>query len=223
MRVPRAYPASTFMSWDEWWISGGLDDDDSTTISETTSEILPAGSLSFNDYTDLFEDIHYHVMVRINETAVVFIAGQSSRNRVKMFDKEKNDWVDLPALLEGRYAPFAGLVEYSDGRRKIIVTGGSSSDFLSSTEELDLQNPQTWVPGKMDLPEAWRQGTSVQFKNTFLAIGGQRYDGSSYYYSDFIYEYDTNTDFWITRTERLVSERRHLAAFLVPDSVANCN
>ena len=223
MSVPRCYLASSFLSWDELWVSGGLDNDDTTQIAQTSSEKLKAGESSFNNYVPLYEDLHYHVTVRINESAVVSIAGQGSSPRVRMFIKETEAWIPLPDLQEGRYAPFAGLVQYDDGRKKIIVTGGQSSVDLSSTEELDIQDPGAqWVPGR-PLPHKWREGASVQYKNTFLAMGGRWHDGSAYHNSDFIYEYDTDTDSWITRTERLATERCHLAAFLVPDSIANCN
>ena len=115
------------------------------------------------------------------------------------------------------------MVEDSAGKKKVIVTGGKiSGDSVESTLLLDLDNPIEWTTG-IDLPQALNRGGSVQFKNTFLVVGGSRDEVDYKYFSDFIYEYEVETGEWITRTERLQSERDNPAAFLVPDYVATCN
>ena len=98
--------------------------------SETSSEILPAGKGSFNDYVELDYE-GYHVMVRLNKSAVVIISGYSNtaRNSVKLFNKDTLSFTSLPSTLEARVGPFAGLVDYGDGRQKIIVAGGDNAQL----------------------------------------------------------------------------------------------
>ena len=111
---------------------------------------------------------------------------------------------------------FLGIVEKTDGSQKLVVTGGYfSAIYYSSTEELDLDTLQ-WTAGK-DLPDALDYGSSVQYKDSFLAVGGT--NGAA---TDHIYEYDSDTGDWITRIEKMVSARYLFAAFLVPEEVANC-
>ena len=109
------------------------------------------------------------------------------------------------------------MVEYKNGTKKLIVTGGYQSDFLSSTEELDLDTLQ-WNAGT-DLPEALDFGASVQFKDSFLAISGY----SGFGFSNKIYEYNRDSGDWIKRNETLITGRDTFSAFLVPEEVTNCN
>ena len=113
------------------------------------------------------------------------------------------------------------MVQLSNGRKKLIVTGGdsdpsSSTTFISSTEILDLTTMQ-WTWG-VSLPNPFVAATSVPYKNTFLVVGGSYTTGVDY---NTIYEYDPNTDNWFTRAETLTAGRSYAAAFLVPDEAVN--
>ena len=114
------------------------------------------------------------------------------------------------------------MVEYPDGSKKVIVTGGLSSGVqIVDTEELDLANPTQWTTGS-PLPKALDRGSTVQFRKSFLLVGGYTKNDGFNFYSDLIYEYNLDLDVWNTRNERLKIGRDHTAAFLVPDSVVNC-
>ena len=93
---------------------------------------------------------------------------------------------------------------------------------IGDTEELDLDNPTEWTPGK-SIPKPLDRGATVQFKNSFLLVGGFTNNDGYSVYSELIYEYNPEVDAWNTRAERLNIGRDHTAAFLVPDSVVNCS
>ena len=189
--------------------------------SPFTGGSLPSGKSAFNDDVDLPELLYFHTMVRVNESAMIFVGSQvASNDRVYMFIKETQTFTQLATMSIGRFAPQAGLVEDGFGKRKLVVTGGWNNNvYLSSTEELDLDTLE-WNVGP-DLPQALEYGASVHFENSFLVVSGYRNDGDSYY-SDFIYEYDKDLNEWNTRSEKLTTGRDVPAAFLVPDIVANC-
>ena len=74
-----------------------------------------------------------------------------------------------------------------------------------------------WTSGP-DLPKTGVYGVSVPYKNTFLIVGGI-FESSS----KSIYQFDPNSEGWIRRSEGLQTDKRAMAAFLVPDSAVNCN
>ena len=109
------------------------------------------------------------------------------------------------------------MVEFPDGKRKLVVTG---TPYVSTTEILDLDTLQ-WTDGP-GLPFPWAYTASVPYKNTFLVIGGLGTHSGTVYSTD-IYEFDPVNMNWITRSETLTQGRHSHAAFLVPDDVVNCN
>ena len=113
--------------------------------------------------------------------------------------------------------PNSGLVEDGSGNKKLVVTGGLNGDYITTTEELDLNTLQ-WSVGK-DLPIGRDYGASVQFKDSFLIVAGNGPAG----YTDTILEYNTDSGDWNVRSERLLSARGFHAAFLVPEEIANCS
>ena len=114
-----------------------------------------------------------------------------------------------------------GAVLYPDGSTKLVVAGGripSTVDSISATEILDLDTLQ-WttgqkLPGNLEI----YAGSSVPYQNTFLIVGGQ---GHSMNHKT-IFEWDPNTNGWITRTEQLTTARFRAPAFLVPDDAVDC-
>lgn len=116
---------------------------------------------------------------------------------------------------------YVGLTKYPNGDMKVLVAGGfsDSTSFLTSVEVLNVKDSTAgWTEGT-DLPVGIQIGASVPFKNTFLIVGGG-FDGG---YSDLIYEYEAETDKWITRQERLNKGREKIAAFWIPDEIARCS
>lgn len=100
----------------------------------------------------------------------------------------------------------------------LVVARGKDGDnnYLQSSEILNLKT-RKWSPGP-DLPDPNAFGGSVQFKDTFLTIGG--FDG--FHLFDTIYQYKSSSNSWIRRREKLAKARASFAAFLVPDEVAAC-
>ena len=112
----------------------------------------------------------------------------------------------------------AGLAITSDGRRKLVVTGGRTGNTpLQSTEILDLDTLQ--VTSGQDLPAIRYHAASVQYKNTFLVVGGMNGNDRV---TDTIFEFDPENDTWIIRTERMALGRSAFAAFIVPPEHVNC-
>ena len=95
-----------------------------------------------------------------------------------------------------------------------MITGGiNSNQYLSSTEIIDLETNQ--ISAGPDLPQAMAYGSSVQYKDSFLVVGGHPGD---FEFSEFIYEFDPNLSSWIIKSQ-LNTGRDIMTAFLVPDSV----
>ena len=92
----------------------------------------------------------------------------------------------------------------------------AGGDLETSSEFLNLDT-LIWEP-KQSLPFDIELGASVPFKDSFLIVGGDSGD-----YLDTIYYYNPNTDQWELMEQMLKYEREYLAAFMVPDSYANCN
>ncbi len=109
----------------------------------------------------------------------------------------------------------AGLVTYPDGKKGILVAGG---DYDSSSYFLDLET-LTWER-KASLPTDIHLGASVPFENSFLIVGGISDD--IHEYLNTIFYYNPNLDQWELLSAFMHYERGRFAAFLVPDSYANC-
>lgn len=109
----------------------------------------------------------------------------------------------------------AGLVQYPDGSKGILVSGGLGR---TTSEFLDLQT-LTWLP-KADLPIDIMDGASVGYGDSFIIVGG-------YYYSGFtdideIHYYNAELDVWEEMYQKLDYETSELTSFTVPDEYANC-
>ena len=112
------------------------------------------------------------------------------------------------------------MATYPDRTRHLIAAGGDArADTATWIYELD-SGIALWRPG----PEfPFEAGASVQFGDTFLAVGGESNDGS-YTDSNQIWEFNANPldEKWILRPERLKTSKHNLAAFLVPNYYATC-
>ena len=92
----------------------------------------------------------------------------------------------------------------------------STTTYYTSTEILNLDTLE-WSAGPA-LPEALGFATAVQYRNTFLIVGGS---GSTIL--DTIYEYDAENDDWVSRPETLAVPRDNCAAFMMPDDAVDCH
>ena len=109
----------------------------------------------------------------------------------------------------------AGLVTYPNGDQGILVAGGRYSE--TSVEFLNLDT-QTWEP-KQSLPYDIYYGSLVPFQDSFLIVGGYSNEMG---YLDTVFYYNPALDQWdVIKT--MDYERTLFAAYMVPDSFANCS
>ncbi len=98
-----------------------------------------------------------------------------------------------------------------------MAAGGIDNNYVGF---LDL-NTLTWEP-KAGMPKEIYLGASVPYQDSFLIVGGYNKFSQDDYLSS-IYYYDPINDEWDRLMERLTYKRREFAAFLIPDSYANCS
>ena len=107
----------------------------------------------------------------------------------------------------------AGLIINADDSRGILVAGGYNSETTAEYLNLDTL---LWEP-RASLPQDVHYGASVPYQDSFLIVGGNT--GSTL---ETIYYYNPTFDRWDLLYEMNLG-RENLAAFLVPDSYANCS
>ena len=114
MRIPSRCSDGAFLSFDKWWITGGIDNN-ATLNSEGTSESLPAGKSVFNADLNLPEAFDQHTMIRVNESTIIFVNGiTSATDHVYLYNDLTASFTQLPSLPVSRYAPLAGNYETTD-------------------------------------------------------------------------------------------------------------
>ena len=126
------------------------------------------------------------------------------------------EWSSLPSIPTGRQDCEAGFVTYPDGSSGIMVAGGNANSNEVSVEFLNLDT-LIWEP-KQSLPVDIAWGASVPYKDSFLIVGGK---SDLYSYLDTISYYNPTLDEW-ELVGQMDYEREYVAAFMVPDSYANC-
>ena len=100
---PRDFFASSLLSNDEWWLTGGE-------ISELSTDLLVSGNTFMIESVQLPERMRYHTMIRVNETSVVFVGNDYYSTNTYIYDKTSQSFTELPSLSQGRYWPQAGKV-----------------------------------------------------------------------------------------------------------------
>ena len=125
-------------------------------------------------------------------------------------------WSIIATLPGSRiYKCIAGIVEYPDGTRGIMVSGGykdQTSIFLN-LETLEWED-------KAALPYDIYHVSTLPNNNSILAFGGYIYDVGEIL--DTIYYYNPEVDEW-QLFSHMNNERIDFPVFFVPDSYANCN
>ena len=124
-------------------------------------------------------------------------------------------WSSLPPMPTSRREFQAGLVTFPNGDKGILAVGGEN---VKSVEFLNLDT-LIWEP-KQGLPYDIYWGSSVQFQDSLLVVGGNSFEMEKHL--DTVYYYDPKSDRW-DLVGMMDFERRSFAAFLVPDSFANCH
>ena len=119
-------------------------------------------------------------------------------------------------LLQPRYEEcISGFVEYPDGNRGILVSGGYRE---TSTIFLNLATLE-WE-SKADLPFDISRHEDVPYGKSVLVFGGSSDNIDEDL--DTIYFYDPEVDEWQLKGN-MKYPKYHFPAFLVPDDYANCS
>ena len=115
-----------------------------------------------------------------------------------------------------RYKCIAGIVEYPDGTRGIMVSGGQNdqTSIFLNLETLEWED-------KAALPYDISRVSTLPYNNSILAFGGYSNDVEGHYL-DTIYFYNPEVDEW-QLLSHMKTERDYFPVFYVPDSYANCS
>ena len=117
---------------------------------------------------------------------------------------------------------YATQVEYPNGQKSVVKTGGGQIHPVVETRIFDLDS-QVWRDGP-DLPSGVSGGASVQFGDTFLIVSGiYDWDIYGYKYSRSIYKFVSDPEGWIKLPQTLSVGFYHFDAFLVSIDFIDCN
>ena len=192
------------LSEDEFLIVGGFE----FPYDLTTTEICSLSS-GCTESIDIESKFYHPQIVRMDEENIFVL--QNEFSKTWRFNQKQTSWSRLPDLLQRRENPFVGFVN----GHEVVVAGGR---YKSSSEIFDTQT-QEWRMGP-DLPDDRELccGSSVQYKDTFLIIGGE--DGGE---QDAILEFDPVNYEWKVLPHKLKTARNSFAAVLVPNDYISCS
>merc|ERR1712226_389074 len=216
MNEKRVYAAAIMLSDEQWWVTGGevWDNDGDTTLDST--EVYDVTTKQFTPSINLPHPMKGHNIFHINDTHIGLL-GPSDTLSVYIFNRATETWSVIATLPENRdLTCIAGIVEYPDGTRGIMVSGGLyhlTSIFLN-LETLEWED-------KAALRYDIYSVSTLPYGNSILAFGG-----SSHYLDidlDTIYYYDPEADEWLLFGRMNYERTDNFPVFYVPDSYANCN
>jgi hypothetical protein len=216
MLQAKSFAAVVEISDTEWYFSGGFRG------GSTIDGLRYTEGIGFASDVNLTLAEERHITLRINETHVMMIGAIKGKGKAWLLNIGTSTWTALPNMNDQtRTSPFAGLVTFPDGRKEVVVAGG---EFQTSTEIFSFDD-MTWRNGPNDIPTdgaALFFGASVQFEDTFLAVGGT--DGHALgVVTTTIFKFDPATEDWVELCEKLTIPRRDFTSFLVPADYIQCN
>ncbi|CAM6054615.1 unnamed protein product [Sphagnum tenellum] len=211
MRVGRSDAAAVQLSPTKWWVTGGRN----FVEYLKSTEIYTVGE-GFSSYVDLPTSRYFHNLVKVDDTHVMLLGGQSSNTKAWMFNTEDETWTVLPDSLVSTYNTNAGVAINNQGRPEVVITSG----FFTNATQIFSVDDQTWRFGQ-DYPAGAIFGaSSIQHADTFLVIGG--YYASSGYH-DTIYQYDSEIEGFRVLPQRIELGRNSFAAVLAPGDFVDCS
>ena len=203
LSAPKGFTASTFIEG-QWFITGGRNA--SFYIKETES--YDSGSDTFLSGVDMPVERFVHTIVSYSETSAIVFGNDFETDETFIYDSISETWTDGPALQTARDESQGGLVQFPNGTNVVVAAGGSHT---STTEILDSET-RTWSYGP-ELPYNIENGASVQYKDSFLIVGGSSVGTRL----DTIWMFNTK-GYWQELNQTLAIPRFHSVAILVPDS-----
>ena len=209
MTTGRRAPAATLLNG-KLWIAGG----DGT--EDASSELFDAENKTFTPYVNLERESRQNV-VALNSSTFMFLAGGFFRgaHETYIFDSDVQEWHKGPSMNHKHQIGHTGLVTFKDsGRKAVIMAGG----FEQDTTEILYLDENNWISGP-NLPVNRYSGTSVQWGDTFIIVGGSTLTqrGNANNLKD-ILKFNVVNGTWTELDQKLQTGRRDMAAFLVPDS-----
>jgi hypothetical protein len=207
-------PSSVTLSETEWWVSGGRG---VNSQSVKSSELYTVGE-GFSQYGELPLQQSYHYMLKIDDSKVMML---TNFGEPWLFNTNSRIWINMTNLEVTRLFAIFGLATFPDGEKKVVVAGGWDNDAgikIASTEIFSFTD-MTWRPGP-NLPTAHTYARTVQFEDTFLAVGG---NDANNRLSKKIYKFEPSSESWIELVERLPLARSFPATFFVPSDFIQCN
>lgn len=185
--------------------------------SKTTWEWLPKGSSEWTIGISKIPSLGFAAgcAVKVSEHVIALIGGQERGDGIKKiltFNAETGEWRNLGNILkEGRFGH--ACVSFQN---KIIIVGGSSgSDYLASTEIIDVEDLTiSTLSGNLHQPRG-HHGLVVAHVGTKLsviAIGG----GNRMQLLDSIETWDETTGNWTKSDIRLSSPRYDFGYLSIP-------
>ena len=111
---------------------------------------------------------------------------------------------------------FLGIaIDPRNGDKKLVIAGGGE---LSTTIVLNLKTLR-WDKESQSLPRVISHGSSVQYRDTFLIVGG--WNGDEIFKT--IFEFNPIDNSWIERPEKLQKGRVSSAVFMMTNELDQCN
>ena len=193
-----------------WVITGG-DDHGLKLSAEWTSD-----GIHFESFTELPITLKRHCWASLDgggDSGEFFLAGgydgQGASNKTYIYKEQS--WIRVQDMPTARFGLVCGSVRSSLGGpvEKVVAAGGPP--HLSTVEIYDL-SAGIWTRGT-ELPERINGAYAVQYKTTFLIVGG------GYGSKNKIYHYHTDGA-WRERGE-LIEKRRQPVAMIVSSALFN--
>ncbi len=153
--------------------------------------------------------------------------GYDSADMVYRIDTLSGDFEQVASLPVSSDILIAqcGLATRSDGGNVVVLAGGENSGEGVATDATYVYDVEAnfWSPGP-SLPETRGWGRAVQYRNTFLLVGGtDDYAADSNYRGD-ILRYDPDGARWEVLPQRLPNPDFVNVALIAPqDFVVNCS
>lgn len=208
MLISRTYAAAAIVSDYEFLVTGG-----GVSTAHKKAELMSVTDGSVGLFVDIPEPKSGHNLVYLGDNQFAIVGGSQLSQDVWVLDYSTETYRRLPDIPEESGFFQAGMVKYPNGTSALIVAGGVTFNFCYS---LNL-NTELWQPCT-PMPDRITSAANVPYGDTFLIVGG----GGDVAKADFIYMFDVNTDDWVLLPQKLMFERTHFAAFLVPDDFVSC-